>query len=134
MYKEFYNLEEMQEYYDENSNTYIFKEDDEYIDWVIFNFDLNIEANIRTRDIFAPSITAWNIDAWNIDAWNIEAYDIRALDIDADNIIAGNIKARNIKYYAVCCAYNSIRCRTIKGERRNAKHFVLDGTLEVEEE
>ena len=106
MIKEFNSLEEIEEYYDEKSNTYIFIEDDEYIDLVVFNFDLDTSANI---------------EAWDIYAWNIYAC----------NIAAENIKARNISYYAVCFACDNIKCNSIIGRRNNAKHFVLDGKLEI---
>lgn len=98
MIKEFNNLEEMQKYYDKATNTYVFKENDRYIDLVVFNFDLKVESTIN--------------------AWNINAYDIDAYDID---------------YFAVCFAYGNIKCKSIKGRRKNHKHFVLDGKLEVEE-
>ena len=114
MTKEFNKLEEIQKYYDENTNTYIFKENDEYIGLVVFNFDLDVKANIEALDI----------KAWNIDANNIDTRDIKALDINVNDIT----------YYAICFAYNNIKCKSIKGIRKNAKHFVLDGKLEVENE
>ena len=116
MTKEFNSLKEIQKYYDEKSHTYIFKENGEYIDLVIFNFDLNVNANIE-----ALNISAIDINAWIIEAKNIEAWDIKALDI----------KAQDISYYAVCVAYGSIKCKSIKGRRRNAQHLILDGILEI---
>lgn len=127
MTKEFYSLDEIEEYYDEKSNTYIFKEDGKYVDLVVFNFDLNIQANIDVKNI-----DAYNIDALNIDACNIDASDIKAMNIEAWDINAWNIEAQDISYYAVCFAYNNIKCKSIKGRRNNSKHFVLDGKLEVE--
>ena len=44
--KEFNSLEEIEKYYDEKSNTYIFKENGTYIDLVVFNFDLKIRAKV----------------------------------------------------------------------------------------
>ena len=141
MIKEFNSLEEIQKYYDEKSNTYVFKEADEYIDLVVFNFDLDVRADIWTLDIIARNIKAKDIDAGdikvcninanNIIAYNINAFDIRANNINARNIDANNINAKDINYYAVCFAYNNIKCNSIKGRRKNAKHFVLDGELEV---
>ena len=158
MVKQFDSLEEIQKYYDKNTNTYVFVKNEEYIEVVVFDFDLNVEANIDAYDIEACDINAWdinacninannikardvhaiNIDAWNIDAWNIDAYNIKAGyiitgDISACNIEAGDISANNISYHAVCFAYDSIKCKSIKGRRKNSKHFVLDGKLEVEE-
>ena len=141
MIKEFNNLEEIQQYYDKETNTYIFREDGKPIDLVVFNFDLSIEANIYAQDINAKDINAKNINAWNIIAYDIKADDIYACDInardinvrdiDAGSINANNIKAKCITYYAVCFAYKNIKCKSIEGLKEHAKHFVLDGTLEV---
>ena len=139
MTKEFNSLEEIEEYYDEKSNTFIFKEDSKYIDLVVFNFDLDTSANIEAGcidglNICASNIKAWDIDTRDLNAFNIDAWDIYAWDIYACNIAAENIKARNISYYAVCFACDNIKCNSIIGRRNNAKHFVLDGKLEIEDE
>lgn len=150
MVKEFNSLEEVENYYDQETNTYIFKENGEHIDLVIFNFDLNLDANIKAYniilvcDINACNIKANNIYANDINANHIKAHNIYAKDIKVKNIIAKdiaagdinawNIKAKNISYWAVCFAYNSIKCKSITGKRKNHKHFVLDGVLEVEED
>ena len=159
MIKKFNSLKAIKKYYDESTNTYVFVKNEEYIEVVVFDFDLNVEANIDAYDIEACDINAWditacninannikardvhaiNIDAWNIDAWNIDAYNIKAGDIitgniSACNIEAGDISANDISYHAVCFAYDSIKCKSIKGRRKNSKHFVLDGKLEVEED
>lgn len=124
--REFNSLEEIEKYYDKNSNTYIFKENDDYIDLVVFNFNLIIKANIDAESIRAGHISARNIDAYNIDVENINALDINAWDI-----IAWNINARNISYCGVCLAYYNFICKSIKGRHENSKHFVLDGKLEI---
>ena len=129
MTKIFNNLDEIQKYYDEKTNTYIFKEYGIYIDLVIFNFNLNVKANIY----------AWNIYARNIDALNINAKDIYvcyldANDIKAHDISAASINANDISYYAVCYAYENIKCKSIKGRKYNSKHFILDGKLEMEDD
>ena len=137
MTKVFNSLEEIQKYYDEKSNTYIFKENGDYIDLIVFNFDLDIDANIDAWCIDALNVSAANIKAYDIDtrdlhALNIDAWDVYAWDIEACNIAAENIKARNISYFAVCFAYDNIKCKSIKGSRENSKHFVLDGKLVIE--
>ena len=139
MTKEFNSLEEIEEYYDEKSNTYIFIEDDEYIDLVVFNFDLDTSANIDAGcidglNICAGNIRAWDIDTKDLNVINIEAWDIYAWNIYACNIAAENIKAKNISYFAVCFACDNIKCKSLKGRRENAKHFVLDGKLEIEDD
>ena len=128
MTKEFNSLEELEEYYDEKSNTYIFKEDGKYIDLVVFNFDLDTSANID-----AGCIDGLNICAGNIRAWDIDTKDLNVINIEAWDINAWNIEAQDISYYAVCFAYKNIKCNSIIGRRNNAKHFVLDGKLEIEE-
>ena len=128
MTREFNNIEEIQKYYNKKTNTYIFKENGEYIEFVIFHFNLDVDANIDAFTIIGRDITALNIEASDI-----IACDIKVKDIYADNIEADNIKATNIIYLAVCFAYNTIKCKSITGRYRNAKHFVLDGKLEIEE-
>lgn len=138
MIREFNSLEEIEKYYDNETNTYIFKEDGELIDLVIFNFDLNVDANIEVYNINACDIYANNINANHIKAHNIYAGDIKVKNIIANDIAAGDINAWNINacdisYWAVCFAYNSIKCKSITSKRENHKHFVLDGKLDVEE-
>lgn len=118
---EFNNFKEIKPYYDKKTNTYLFEED------VAFNFNLTVEShiiayNIKANNIFARNITAGNIDASDINAHNITARNIIAWD---------NINANDILYYAVCCAYENIKCKSIKGCRENAKHFCLDGKITI---
>ena len=134
MTKVFNSLEEIQKYYDEDTNTYVFKENGHYINLVVLDFDLNIKADIKAWDINAQHINALDIHAMNIYAFGIDAIDIDGISIEVNNIIAQNIQARNITYNTICFAYNNIKCKSIKGVRQNSKHFVLDGKLEVLEE
>ena len=133
MTKVFNNKYEIEKYYDEETNTYIFKEDDKYIDLIVLKFDLDIYCSIIAKNIYAFDIEAFDIKADDITAWNIRARDIKSNDITAEDINAFDIEARDINYYAVCFAYYNIKCKSINGRRKNAKHFVLDGTLEVGE-
>ena len=137
----FNNLEEIQKYYDKETNTYIFKENDIFIDTIIFNFTLEVNANIRGGNIRAWDIKAFDIratnisclnimaidiDARNIDCINLTAKDIIALNIDALNITARNINVDNIfaksidvrgeiDCYDTCVASENIRCKSIIG-------------------
>ena len=142
MIKEFNSLEEIQKYYDKDTNTYVFEENGSFIDLVVFNFDLSIDANIEAFDIKALNITANDINASDIKSWDIEVRDIIAYDIKAHYIIANNvyahdinawdITAKDISYFSVCFARENIKCKSIKSNYPNAKHFVLNGELEVE--
>lgn len=100
----FNNLEEMKPFYNVETNTYEFIENDEWLD-VEFTFYLCVDANITARNIKALNIDAWDIDAWDIDAGDIE-------------------------FYAVCFAYESFKCKSVKGTRENAKYFCLDNEIE----
>lgn len=137
----FNNLEEIQKYYDKETNTYIFKENDIFIDTIIFNFTLKINANIkggnirawdiealdiRAVNISCSNIIALDIDARSIDCINLTAIDIIALDIDALNITARNINVNNIfaksidargeiDCYDTCVASEYIKCKSIIG-------------------
>ena len=151
----FNSIEEIKKYYNKNTNTYEFIENDILLD-VEFTFDLEIDENIKARginaydinavdinayDIKAEDIKARDINAYDINAHDINAYDIKAVDINAYDINALNInaydikaldiKAEDITYYAVCFAYRNIECLSIKGRRVNAKHFVLDGEIKI---
>lgn len=89
----------------EEMEPYLDKKTDTYRfeDVVQFCFDLRSDSNI----------SAWNIDAWDIDA----------LDINA----------ANINYYAVCIAYQTFSCMSVRGKRKNAIHACLDGEIEYKE-
>ncbi len=152
----FNSIEELNPYYNVNTNTYEFVENGERMD-VDFKFNLYVSGHILARNIKAWNINSRNINAWNIKAWNInsrninahdinssdinaldinahdinssdiKARNIKALDINAYDISARNIKANNILYYAVCYVYQSISCKSIRWCRENSKHFALDG-------
>ena len=47
------------------------------------------------------------------------------------NINAGNIKALDVRFYAICCAYETLKCKTIRGRRPNAKYFGLDNEIKL---
>ena len=154
MIKEFNSLEEIQKYYDEKSNTYVFKENGEYIDLIKLKFDLNVESNIDARDIEAHDIKAFDINArfinahdiiraYNIYAYMINANYVNSCDITSNFIYVNNLNASDIigateiiadtiMYHEVCYAYRHIRCKHIEGIFRFSQHFVLDGVLEIE--
>ena len=159
MVRVFNNLQEIKKYYDEETNTYRFIENNKFIDEIIINFDLNIESNIEAHNVRGTSITAKNIHALNITAWDIKAHDIEsrcidvgmirardiytstieAMDIYARDINATfgidaiNIYARDIVYTATCSAYEDFKCNSIKCGHQIPLHYSLYGKLEVTE-
>ena len=137
----FNNLGEMQPYYNKETKTYEFMKDGSRMD-VMFEFNFNINSNILAGDIKAGDINAGNINAWDINAEDItagainardiKAWDINARDIKARDINALDINAEDIQFYAFCCVYGDIKCKSIKGKRENSKYFCLDGKVLIE--
>ena len=92
-FKIFNNIEEIEKYYKIQNNTYIFVEDDLYIDLVMFNFDLKVNACIDAIDIRAENIKAINILACDIIADSIDANIIKCDKIKANKVIANEVHA-----------------------------------------
>lgn len=132
--KVFNNLEEMKPYYNEETNTYIFSENNRLID-IKIDFDLNIECNINARNINALDIKARDIQALYIKALDIKARNIKALDIKACNINSGNIKACDIEACNINAwdikARETFVCESIEGRRENSKYFCLDSEVVI---
>ena len=108
MIKEFNNLEEIEKYYNKETNTYVFKEDGELIDLVIFNFDLCIDSNIDAWDINDRDIDAWDINVYDIKANNINASNIDARDITAEDIHTDNFTARVINVHNIFAGITNV--------------------------
>ena len=126
--KTFKNFEEIKQYYNEDTNTYEFVENEQLLD-VELIFELSVDSNIH-----AGNIKALNIKALNINAWDIDASDIDALGINARDINACNINAKDIFFYAVCFARKTFVCKSIKGQRDNNKYFCLDSDVVIKNE
>lgn len=140
MIKTFKNLEEMESYYNYKTDTYEFIENDMVFS-IYISFDLDTSSSIKARNIMAHNIKTSEINARNImardiytldiNAHNISANDIYARNIKARNIYARNIKAKDIQYHAFCCSESKFTCNSIKGTRKNSKHFCLDSEIIV---
>ena len=92
--------------------------------------DINCR-NITCHNITCLDINCLDINCLDIDCLDINCLDIDCHDIDCNDIICNNIDCCGIRYYAVCVAYKNIRCKTIVGRRKNSRHFVLDGKIEI---
>ena len=128
------SLEKMKPYYNENTKTYEFLDNGKLIN-VFFTFSIDIKANITAMDITTENINAWDINARDIKAMDITAENIKSWDINAGDINAWDIKAENINagdifFYAICSAKRTLKCKTIKGIRKNTKYFCLDNEVE----
>lgn len=110
----FYKEEEMNDYYNQKTNTYAFWDENGHDADVVLRFDLETSASILCHnldciDIKVESITANNIEGCSITANDIIAHDIDATSIKADRIILIN--------YGSISVMGSIRCPYIKNER-----------------
>lgn len=133
--KTFKSIEEIEDYYDKETNTYEFKENEELLN-ITLEFELLTNANIHVFNIDCDDIDCNNIEANNIDCGNITANNIRGWNIYADNITTRTIYARtinakgicadNIKFYSVCIAQNYLQCTAITGTRPNHIYKCLD--------
>ena len=131
MAREFNSLDEIQKYYNEETNTYIFKENDEYIDLVIFNFNLEVNANIKAYDIHARNINVRDIEVGNIKAWGIKANCIDAYNLDCcDDIVVKNINACSINAHDIEAVdietYEDIKAWDIHAHNITAKNIIAD--------
>ena len=111
----FYNEEEMNDYYNQETNTYAFWDDEKGTDCdIVLRFDLETNASILCHnldciDIKVESITANDIEGCAITANDIICQDIAATSIKADRIIL-------INYGSIDCM-GSIKCSYIKCEK-----------------
>lgn len=131
MTKEFNSLNEIQKYYNEESNTYIFKEDDKYIELVVLNFNLEVNANIKAYDIYARNINARDIEVGNIRAWAIKANNIDAYNLDCcDDIVVKNINVCSINAHDIEAddikTYEDIKAWNIYAHNITAKNIIVD--------
>ena len=110
----FLKEEEMNEYYNKDTNTYAFWGEDGTACSIVLKFDLETSASILCHNLDCIDIKAESITANNIEACALTANDIFAEDIDATSIKADRIIIRN--YGSINCL-GDIRCSYIKCER-----------------
>ena len=117
--REFKWIDEIDKYYDEKSNTYVFKEGDKYIDLVIINFDLYVDADIEACDLECMDIKARYLDVMDLNALKVEADTVNAHTIKAYKIECDNLIYRS-KYseskHIICKSIND-RDGLVKGEQ-----------------
>ena len=110
----FMNEEEMNDYYDVETNTYRFYDKDGLSCDVVLKFDLETNARISCHNLDCIDINVEGISAWDIEACNITSFTIIAHDIDATSIKAEEIILINNGSISVM---GSIRCPSILCER-----------------
>ena len=110
----FMNEEEMNDYYNQETNTYAFWNEEGTGADVVLRFDLETNAsiichNLDCIDIKVESITANEIEGCAITANDIICQDLAATSIKADRIIL-------INYGSIDCM-GSLQCSYIKCEK-----------------
>lgn len=110
----FMKEEEMNDYYDESTNTYAFWGEDGTACDVVLRFDFETSASILCHnldciDIKAESINANEIECCAVTASDIICQDLAATSIKADRIIL-------INYGSIDCM-GSFQCSYIKCEK-----------------
>lgn len=131
-------IEEIMPYYNENTNTYEFVNEEGRLD-IVFNFDLDIDSNIFAGFIKAKNIKALNIQAFVIYSCNLTVKKIHATSVNADRVIATDINvhsiiaqdivAEKIEYFAICFALDDIVCKTVIGSIESSKCCCLFGEV-----
>ena len=110
----FMNEEEMNDYYDESTNTYAFWGKDGTACDIVLLFDFETSASIICNNLDCIDIKVENITANEIEACSITANDIICQDIAATSIKADRIIL--INYGSIYCM-GSLQCSDIKCER-----------------
>ena len=110
----FYNEEEMNDYYNQETNTYSFWNEDGTDADIVLRFDLETNANILCHNLDCIDIKVESITACEIEACSVTANDIICQDLDATSIKADRIIL--INYGSIDCM-GSLQCSYIKCER-----------------
>ena len=110
-----HNLEEMKDYYNEETKTYMFWGDNGFAANVVLYFDLKVDANIFCHNLLCDNIKVLNINANDIDAVNLESKKVICHNLDAIKIICDEIILDGDD--GEINAYSKLICKRIKAER-----------------
>jgi len=66
----------------------------------------------------------------NLKCWDLKCRNLKCWDLKCGNLECWDLECWDLEYYAVAFAYNSFKCKSVKGKRRNSKHFCLDEEIE----
>jgi len=106
----------------------------------IIDNDLTVEGDIRCeggswnlkcQDLDCWDLDCWNLKCWNLDCWNLDCLNLKCKDLKCWDLKCQELKAKNVSYYGVAVAYNSMEVESIKGRRKNSKHFCLDSEIVI---
>lgn len=115
----FKDEEEIQKYYDEDKEAFVFKEKGKYIELVKFDFQLDVFASIYAHNIKARGICCFDIHVNNIEC----SEELIAEEIFANNIKAYEISARNVNATNINVEYETIVSRNIVATNINSERI-----------
>ena len=89
-------------------------------------YNLIVKGNLDCLDLDCLDLDCWDLDCWDLNCGDLNCWDLECLDLDCWDLNCGNLN-----FYAVAFAYNSFKCKSVKGRRENHKYFCLDKEVEV---
>jgi hypothetical protein len=93
--------------------------------------NISINAIIICRNLNCRNLNCWDFNCRNLNCWNLNCMDLNCKDLDCRDLNCENLNCRNLSYYAVAFAYESFKCKSVKGRRNNSKHFCLDSEVKI---
>ena len=87
--------------------------------------DLFVYGNIICED-GNWDLTCNNLTCYNIKCYNLTCYNIKCFDLNCENLYCNNLN-----YFAFAIAYESFKCKSHKGRRKNGFVKCLDGEVEI---
>ena len=92
--------------------------------------------NFTGGDFNGGDFTGWNFtgrdfNGGDFNGWDFNGGDFKGRNFTGRNFTGGDFNGGVISYYAVFCVYDSCFCSSIVGRRKNARHFALDGKIEI---
>jgi len=96
--------------------------------WNIYCRDINC------RDIKSDKINCRDINCCDIKSDNINCNNLDCCDINCWDIKCNNLDCNNLSFYTSCVAYNSLKCKSAKGRRKNFILKCLDEEIDYRKE
>ena len=105
--------------------------DNERFDFNGRNFD---GWDFKGRDFNGGDFNGRDFDGSDFYGSDFDGQDFYGLNFNGWNFNGESFNGEHISYYVWFIAYGDIKCRSIKGRRKNSFHKSLDGKLIIKEE
>ncbi len=95
--------------------------------------DMTFKENLIVKgNIFGKNGKKFNLEVkGNLEGHNLTCLDLKCHNLDCLDLECENLDCMNLSYFAVAIAYKSFKCNSVKGKRKNSKHFCLDSEIEI---